>query len=189
MLRIIFISLTFFLLQAPVIYAEDFVTKDEIIKRLGGASATEKIPTVRTRSIGIKRKIDRSVKVVPKDKHFSEYHKHIVVRLLFKYNSTDFSDHRSDQQLAHVGLALQSSELSHIQVEIGGHTCDLGSDEYNLNLSRRRAERVRNDLIQFYRIKPRRLVVVGYGERLPHEPNDLEVNRRLNRRVVIKRLE
>ena len=191
MLRILFAAaiLCFFLLQAPVIYAEDFVTKYEIIKRLGGVSATEKIPTVRTKSLRGTRGIDRSIKVVPKKTGVSEVPKHITIHLYFKINSTEFNDHQSHKQLAQLGLALSSEELRLIKVKIAGHTCDLGSDEYNLQLSQKRANRIMDDLITFYRIEPSRLMADGYGEIHPNVPNTTESNRKLNRRVVIERIE
>jgi outer membrane protein OmpA-like peptidoglycan-associated protein len=65
---------------------------------------------------------------------------------------------------------------------VGGHTCDIGSDEYNLWLSQKRAESVKDYLVQlgvmgeFVRAK-------GYGETRPLVPNEHEENRKKNRRV------
>lgn len=70
------------------------------------------------------------------------------------------------------------------RVEVAGHTCDLGSAEYNQRLSELRANSVADYLIQ-KGIDPDRLVIVGYGEDQPRVPNVSDENRRQNRRVVI----
>jgi OmpA-OmpF porin, OOP family len=67
-------------------------------------------------------------------------------------------------------------------IEVGGHTCDLGSDQYNQNLSQRRAQSVYNYFIK-KGIEPERLKYVGYGEARPLMPNTSEPNREKNRRV------
>jgi len=169
-----------------IVSAGELMLKNEIIEKLGGASVTEEVPIAATRGY---RGADKSIKVEQKSRNVAVIPKHVVVRLLFKINSTEFADHRSDQQLAQIGLALSSTELAHIKVEIAGHTCDLGTDEHNLKLSQARAERVKSNLEQYYKIYPKRLMAIGYGERYPHALNDSEVNRKFNRRVVIKRIE
>ena len=70
------------------------------------------------------------------------------------------------------------------RVEVAGHTCDLGSAEYNQRLSELRANSVATYFIQ-KGIDPNRLVIVGYGEDQPRVPNVSDENRRQNRRVVI----
>lgn len=179
----IFVTIFF----APLIVsAGELILKNEIIEKLDGVSITEEVPIAMTRGI---RGADKSIEVEQKSRNVAVIPKHVVVRLLFRINSTEFADHLSDQQLAQLGLALSSRELSHIKVEIAGHTCDLGTDEHNLKLSQARAKRVKSELEKFYKIDPKRIVAVGYGERYPHAPNDSDVNRKFNRRVVIKRIE
>lgn len=77
-------------------------------------------------------------------------------------------------------------ELSRIRVE--GHTDDRGSDDSNLELSRRRAETVREFLVA-QGIDPERLDAVGFGETRPIAGNDTSAGRAKNRRVefVIQR--
>ncbi|MEO0183664.1 MAG: OmpA family protein, partial [candidate division WOR-3 bacterium] len=70
-----------------------------------------------------------------------------------------------------------------IEVEIQGHTDDIGADAYNLKLSQKRAEAVRDYLINKHMIEPVRLIPVGYGERRPIADNSTEEGRRKNRRV------
>ena len=72
-----------------------------------------------------------------------------------------------------------------IKVEISAHTDAVGSDEYNLELSQRRAESVVNYLIA-KGINPDRLIAKGYGETNPVADNETEEGRALNRRVEMK---
>jgi Outer membrane protein and related peptidoglycan-associated (lipo)proteins len=76
-------------------------------------------------------------------------------------------------------------ENPNVEVEISGHTDNVGSRIYNINLSRLRAESVANFFIS-NGIDPKRLKVVGYGELLPIASNDTEEGRQMNRRVEFK---
>lgn len=67
---------------------------------------------------------------------------------------------------------------------IEGHTCDLGTDAYNMNLSQRRANSVMNYMVS-QGISAARLSTAAYGESRPAVPNTSEENRKLNRRVKI----
>ncbi len=73
-------------------------------------------------------------------------------------------------------------------VEIAGHTDNVGSDDYNLRLSQRRAESVRQYLLK-KGIKPHRIIAKGYGERQPLVSNDTEEERGRNRRTEVRVIE
>ncbi|MBE63195.1 MAG: hypothetical protein CMB89_12615 [Flammeovirgaceae bacterium] len=76
-----------------------------------------------------------------------------------------------------------------LAVEIGGHTDNIGTHEYNMELSQKRAEAVRTWLID-KGISGSRVKAVGYGEEVPLASNDDEENgRELNRRIEIRVLE
>lgn len=68
---------------------------------------------------------------------------------------------------------------------IEGHTCDLGSDAYNMGLGQRRADSVMKYLVDSG-IAGDRIQAVSKGETEPAVPNDSEANRKLNRRAVFK---
>jgi outer membrane protein OmpA-like peptidoglycan-associated protein len=70
------------------------------------------------------------------------------------------------------------------KVVIAGHTCDLGTETYNQDLSERRAKAAADYLIS-RGIAAERLTVFGYGEMRPAFPNDTEANRAKNRRVEL----
>lgn len=65
------------------------------------------------------------------------------------------------------------------QIEVGGHTDSTGSEQYNQQLSMRRAEAVKNALAQ-QGVNPARIRAVGYGESRP-----ISSNPAMNRRVEI----
>ena len=69
-------------------------------------------------------------------------------------------------------------------VTIVGYTDNVGSEAYNLNLSRQRAQSVANFLSQ-QGIAPQRLSTEGQGEQNPRADNSTEAGRALNRRVEI----
>jgi outer membrane protein OmpA-like peptidoglycan-associated protein len=70
-------------------------------------------------------------------------------------------------------------------VEILAHTDDLGTDEYNIKLSDKRAHSVLQYLV-YKGIPEERLISNGYGETIPLVPNTSDENRALNRRVEMK---
>lgn len=71
-----------------------------------------------------------------------------------------------------------------MKVEVAGHTDWIGTDEYNMGLSMRRAEAVRNYLID-KGIAGDRLISRGYGESQPVADNATEAGRFQNRRVEL----
>jgi outer membrane protein OmpA-like peptidoglycan-associated protein len=74
-----------------------------------------------------------------------------------------------------------------IDVEIGGYADAIGSDTYNQILSGKRAESVRQWMIN-KGIAANRLKSIGYGESNPIASNDTEEGRALNRRIEFKRI-
>ena len=74
------------------------------------------------------------------------------------------------------------------QVLIAGHTCTMGSDAYNLDLSLRRAESVRRYLAA-QGVDPQRMQVRAFGERAPLADNADRAGRERNRRVELTIIE
>jgi OOP family OmpA-OmpF porin len=75
-------------------------------------------------------------------------------------------------------------EWGNVKVEVAGHTDSIGTDEYNMGLSLRRADAVRNYLVD-KGIAADRLSVKGYGESQPVADNATSEGRFQNRRVEL----
>lgn len=72
-----------------------------------------------------------------------------------------------------------------MQIEISGHTDDIGTDSYNLDLSRKRALEVYKS-ITAKGINDAQVTYVGYGDSRPIVPNTTEINRQSNRRIEFR---
>jgi len=96
--------------------------------------------------------------------------------VLFDFDSAELKA-GANTELARVASVLKKYPQTTIRVE--GHTDGKGSDAYNQELSKRRADAVRTALIQ-QGIDPSRIEAVGLGETRPISSNDA-----MNRRVTI----
>ncbi|MCK5522681.1 MAG: OmpA family protein [Thiomargarita sp.] len=87
------------------------------------------------------------------------------------------------------GQALQSDKLAHSTLMIAGHTDNTGTNIYNLALSYRRAESVKNYLKEQYGLTEQRLIIRAYGEGEPIDSNDTAQGRTINHRVEFIRID
>lgn len=85
-------------------------------------------------------------------------------------------------------IATALTENPGVRVKILGHTDSDGADAANLDLSKRRAESVKNELAKTFGIDAARIETDGLGETKPIAPNDTPVNKALNRRVEFVKL-
>lgn len=86
------------------------------------------------------------------------------------------------------GIAAGLIKYPRLRVELQGHTDSSGSDEYNMELSRQRADAVRDYLLK-QGVPTTQLVSKGYGETQPIADNSTPEGRARNRRVVMYVLE
>ncbi|HEY5536708.1 MAG TPA: OmpA family protein [Ignavibacteria bacterium] len=108
-----------------------------------------------------------------------------VVRLnniFFDFNKSTLRP-ESYQELDRVVKLLK--ENLKIEIEISGHTDNVGTDDYNLNLSNERASSVVAYIVS-KGISQNRITAKGYGKTNPVATNDTEEGRQLNRRVEFK---
>lgn len=84
-----------------------------------------------------------------------------------------------------VNIAKTVVEYPKTNVRVIGHADSTGSDSYNLDLSRRRAEAVA-DFLRTQGVEAQRLEAVGRGEAQPIADNGTEEGRSKNRRVEIR---
>lgn len=89
---------------------------------------------------------------------------------------------RSQAEIADLAVILNKYPDTNILLE--GHTDATGSDEYNLELSRKRSQSVANQLATSG-VNATRFTIMGYGESQPVGDNETDVGRALNRRVEI----
>lgn len=100
----------------------------------------------------------------------------------FKYNSAEI-EKDSETLLAQLYTSLKADK--HAKIRIEGHTSSEGSEAYNLDLSKRRAEAVVGDLTR-RGLPASRVSAVGRGEASPIASNADEAGRSLNRRVEVR---
>ncbi len=92
--------------------------------------------------------------------------------IYFAFNSADILP-QAKVKLNIIGQALTSEQLSNDRFILVGHTDAKGSDDYNQNLSEKRARSVRAYLLETFAISPKRLTAFGRGEsklKFPEEP-------------------
>jgi outer membrane protein OmpA-like peptidoglycan-associated protein len=103
------------------------------------------------------------------------------MQILFKPNKSVVSPrfYGKIQQLAN--FLMDNPET---KVRIEGHTDNAGEAKINQQLSQDRANAVSEILIDKFRIAPRRVTAVGYGNRKPIASNSTDEGKMKNRRVV-----
>ena len=102
--------------------------------------------------------------------------------ILFDFNSSDIKP-SSILQLNEIGKALSFPSVKGVHFVIEGHTDNIGTEQYNMELSSRRGESVRCYLIENFKVQDAFLKVNGYGEIRPLAENTSPEGRRKNRRV------
>jgi OOP family OmpA-OmpF porin len=86
------------------------------------------------------------------------------------------------------GIAADLKKYPRLKIELQGHTDSTGADRYNLELSQKRADAVRQYLVE-QGVTATQLVAKGYGESQPIADNTTAEGRAANRRVVMSVLE
>lgn len=104
-----------------------------------------------------------------------------IGEVLFAFAKADLSS-KADRNVHKLAIFLKKYPNRNVLIE--GHTDNIGSEEYNLDLSRRRAESVKEKLIR-EGVGSDRITTVGYGKKYPAVSNDTDANRALNRRVEV----
>jgi outer membrane protein OmpA-like peptidoglycan-associated protein len=106
----------------------------------------------------------------------------VLNNIFFESNKFEINS-KSFTELNEVVKFLQIN--SSIKIEISGHTDNVGDENYNQQLSQKRAQSVAEYLLS-KGIESSRLTQVGYGSRQPIQPNDSEEHRQANRRIEFK---
>jgi outer membrane protein OmpA-like peptidoglycan-associated protein len=139
-------------------------------------------PAPRTRGLSIGKDEAQEPQPAEKAQPADKGPRKLSLQLQFGLNSAELTPdakHRLDV----VAEALASAELANSNIIVSGHTDSSGGYDYNLRLSKRRADSVKTYLVSAHDIGPQRLKAVGRG---PDEPID-EANPKspANRRVQL----
>jgi outer membrane protein OmpA-like peptidoglycan-associated protein len=105
------------------------------------------------------------------------------VTVLFKFNSAELTA-EGKQQLDQL-VASEVGNLKRYFIAIQGFTDKIGPAEYNLNLSRRRAEAVQTYLVAQHSVPVFRIQIVGLGKDKPINDQKTRDDRLKNRRVEV----
>lgn len=103
----------------------------------------------------------------------------------FEYNQA-ILNRSGREQAAQLGEALIDEAFADGRFVLLGHTDLRGPEEYNLELSRQRAEAVKQFLVLNYPLDASRIKTEGFGESQPLYNGDSEEVHRLNRRVEVR---
>ena len=98
---------------------------------------------------------------------------------------TDKDSLRPDSQATLEEIAKLLKSNTRLNVRIVGHSDNQGKPEYNLDLSRRRAQSVVRELTSKYAVAANRLDAFGCGLYAPIDSNETEAGRAKNRRVEL----
>ena len=118
------------------------------------------------------------------ERSLREQRRAVVYDLFFDFNSERIRP-ESEPTLREIAEVLRRNPDWTLSIE--GHTDNIASDRYNLDLSSRRAAAVKAALGTRFRIAGARLATTGLGESNPRDRNDTLEGRARNRRVELVR--
>ena len=136
-------------------------------------------------SENIKLKVTAENNEVTKDIQLNKFeigNKIILNNIFFDHDKYELKE-KSITELERLLDLLNSHE--NLVVEISGHTDNSGTDQYNIVLSKKRAQAVENYLKE-NGISENRMISKGYGEHQPVADNDTVEGRAQNRRTEFK---
>jgi OOP family OmpA-OmpF porin len=104
----------------------------------------------------------------------------VSLNIQFDINKADIRLQYHDE-VAKVGDFMKKYPTTTAVIE--GYTDEVGSDDYNMQLSQRRAESVVSYLVEKFGIDSSRLSAKGYGKTNPIANNSTDIGRQKNRRI------
>jgi outer membrane protein OmpA-like peptidoglycan-associated protein len=118
------------------------------------------------------------------EKQLTEQKRAVTYGIYFDFNK-DTIKPESETVLKEIVQAMTDNPGWKLTVE--GHTDNIGANDYNLDLSKRRAAAVKQALVARYHIAADRLSTDGFGASRPVDANDTLEGRARNRRVELTR--
>ncbi|MCG9683037.1 OmpA family protein [Vibrio sp. Isolate23] len=104
----------------------------------------------------------------------------LQLRILFANDSYEINPIFSDQIQT---MAEFLAKYQSASIQIQGYASKIGTPEYNLELSKKRAHAVQDELL-YFGTEPERVTIVGYGETRLEADGDDETSHALNRKVT-----
>lgn len=147
-------------------YAQTKLSTDDIVQTLRGLDEQAQIsaPALHERAVArIRAKQVENPNGRPDVAEELNKLPQLTVEINFHFDSS-IIDPKSYVSLGRIADALWHPVLLEYRVLVVGHTDASGKREYNLKLSQRRADAIREALITTFRIPARRVVAVGLGE-------------------------
>lgn len=118
------------------------------------------------------------------EKQLTEQKRAVTYGIYFDFNK-DTIKPESEPVLKQIVQAMTDNPTWKLTVE--GNTDNIGGNDYNLDLSKRRAAAVKRTLVDQYHIAPDRLMTDGFGASRPVDTNETLEGRARNRRVELTR--
>jgi outer membrane protein OmpA-like peptidoglycan-associated protein len=147
-------------------HAQEAVMRDDIIKRLSGLEATPDLNVAALRQRAFERAKSKADAVALKRPPIAAELLELPRFMVEVQFDPDASTIRPEsyQTLGRIADALCHSTLLRYGFLIVGRTDATGKREYNLTLSQKRADSIRDALVNTFKISPKRLQTVGLGE-------------------------
>ena len=155
----------------------------QVIKIANYVKYLEKLDALNTLALAEKKRYNDSIAkaqvvLLEGQKKMDEY----VKLIFFNFNSATLKEESYPPLDEAVKILNNNAKLNFL---IEGHTDNVGTDEYNLNLSNDRAQSVLKYIVS-KGIPNARISAVGYGETKPVDTNETEEGKAKNRRVEIR---
>ena len=160
-------------------------TREDFLNALGKKPPS----TSRTKGLQVKglRTIKGPIGVIPDN--YDELVQNPTARSLILFDFDSDRVKRDSYPILRNLADVLKNDLIDVKLVVAGHTDSVGTDEYNMGLSKRRAQAVKEFLVSAYQIDVNRLIVRWFGERQPFTSNDTEAGRAKNRRVEFIRIQ
>jgi outer membrane protein OmpA-like peptidoglycan-associated protein len=144
--------------QAAAQPADSKTSSDQIIQQLTPPAGT---PPLRFRGLHLLTSQPAATAQMPA----------IGLDIRFKTNSAELTE-EAKAQVKQLAEAMQSEQLSKYHFLVEGHTDSTGRADYNMALSKRRAQAVKDYLVTAYGVPRNRLEAIGRGQTMPINASD-----------------
>jgi len=154
---------------------------------VGGPSIHSSIPLVLVNVIECQEMAEDLISAGDLREQIEMTGKALVYGIYFDTGSYEIKP-ESGEMMEEIAILLQESP--ELDIYVVGHTDDQGSFDFNMTLSKQRANAVVDWLVQNHGIESRRLQAVGVGPAAPERTNETSAGRAANRRVeLVRKLE